>query len=393
MTNIEKKVSIIIPVYNTKEYLEECLKSVLSQDYGNLQIILIDDGSVDGSEKICDLYADLDRRIEVIHRENGGLVKARKSGLKIANGDYVGFLDSDDNLDLNMISTLVNILVENESDMVCSGYKEICDFSVRIFDDLDNRTFEITDEKDRIEFIKENFLDFKSKHRINNSICTKIFKRELINRCYNEVDDKQKMGEDAICTLRCILESRKISTISKALYNYRIYKDSMSHANSESLLSDQVNHCREINNVLCEYGYGEVLKKQIYQYYLSSLLPIVKNDDKRQFILNQYYFNDIEILKGKRVVIYGAGSVGIDYEIQLRNNGIDVVCFADKNFTKKTNINTKIISPDEIINMQKIDVVLIAIDNKVLGEEIKKELISFGLPSEKVCWVKPERFY
>ena len=98
-------ISIIIPVYNVEKYLERCVKSVINQTYKNLEIILVDDGAKDNSGKMCDELSKLDSRIKVIHKENGGLSDARNFGLKIATGDYIGFVDSDDYIADDMYET------------------------------------------------------------------------------------------------------------------------------------------------------------------------------------------------------------------------------------------------------------------------------------------------
>ena len=104
-------ISIIIPVYKVEKYLEKCIKSVLSQTYKNLQIILVDDGSPDNCGNICDDYARVDNRIEVIHKANGGLSDARNVGLKAARGEYIGFVDSDDYVSNEMFENLYNCLL------------------------------------------------------------------------------------------------------------------------------------------------------------------------------------------------------------------------------------------------------------------------------------------
>ena len=91
-----KRITIIVPVYNVEKYLSKCVESILAQTYTELQILLIDDGSSDGSGKICDQYAKMDRRIEVVHTANRGLVAARKTGLEHSSGEYIGFVDGDD---------------------------------------------------------------------------------------------------------------------------------------------------------------------------------------------------------------------------------------------------------------------------------------------------------
>lgn len=115
------KISVIIPVYQAKEYLNRCLDSVLGQTYENLQIILVDDGSTDGSAEVCDEYAKKDERVIVIHKTNGGVSNARNAGLDCVEGDYIGFIDSDDYIELDMYENLVKLMVENCADIACGS--------------------------------------------------------------------------------------------------------------------------------------------------------------------------------------------------------------------------------------------------------------------------------
>ena len=99
---IEKKVSVIVPIYNAEKYLNKCLESIIGQTYKNLEIILVDDGSSDNSPIICDAWAQIDSRIRVIHKKNGGVSSARNAGIDLAQGDYIGFVDADDWIEPNM---------------------------------------------------------------------------------------------------------------------------------------------------------------------------------------------------------------------------------------------------------------------------------------------------
>lgn len=117
MNNELPLVSIIIPVYKVEKYLSECLDSVVNQTYKNLEIILVDDGSPDNCGKICDEYAVLDRRIRVIHKENGGLCSARNAGIDIANGEWIYSMDSDDYIENDLIEIALNTAVSDNTDM------------------------------------------------------------------------------------------------------------------------------------------------------------------------------------------------------------------------------------------------------------------------------------
>ena len=116
-------VSIIIPVYQGKSYLKRCIDSVLAQSCQEYEIILVDDGSTDGSAEICDEYAEKQKTITVIHKENGGLSSARNAGLEIASGEYVMFIDADDVVHSKMLETELKVLKEENADIFICGLK------------------------------------------------------------------------------------------------------------------------------------------------------------------------------------------------------------------------------------------------------------------------------
>ena len=161
-------ISIIIPVYKVEKYLEKCIKSVLDQTYKNLQIILVDDGSPDNCGNICDDYARVDNRIEVIHKANGGLSDARNVGLKAARGEYIGFVDSDDYVSNEMFENLYNTLISNDVDVaICNFYIVIDDKN--IIKNADNGV----EIYNKLEILKEILLDKK----IQSYAWNKLYKR------------------------------------------------------------------------------------------------------------------------------------------------------------------------------------------------------------------------
>lgn len=136
-------ISIIVPVYNVEEYLPRCVDSILAQTYKNLEIILVDDGTKDASDKICDAYAARDSRIKVIHKENGGLSSARNAGIDIARGEYLGFVDSDDWIEPEMYETLLSLAQKYDVKLVCGGRY---DFSSR----RNEKTIGLCPEKEEV---------------------------------------------------------------------------------------------------------------------------------------------------------------------------------------------------------------------------------------------------
>ena len=119
------KLSIIIPIYNSEKYLDECINSILSQEFQDFELILVDDGSSDRSPLICDKYSKQDTRISVIHTKNGGVSKARNHGIERSTGIYIAFVDADDMVNPRMYSTLYNKAIQTNSDLILCGYKEI----------------------------------------------------------------------------------------------------------------------------------------------------------------------------------------------------------------------------------------------------------------------------
>ena len=115
-------ISIIVPVYNMEQYMERCVNSIINQTYSNLEIILVDDGSTDRSPAMCDEYALKDARIKVVHKANGGLSDARNAGLKVATGAYIGYVDSDDWVELSMYQKLYESCIENDAQVAVCRY-------------------------------------------------------------------------------------------------------------------------------------------------------------------------------------------------------------------------------------------------------------------------------
>ena len=142
-----KKVSVIVPIYNVEKYLRKCVDSIINQTYTNLEIIMVDDGSPDNCGKICDEYINVDDRIRVVHKKNGGLSDARNAGMDVSTGDYIGFVDSDDYIDKDFFELLVNNLEKHEADVSCCRYTNVWengkaqpvgnDGQVHIYEDTD----------------------------------------------------------------------------------------------------------------------------------------------------------------------------------------------------------------------------------------------------------------
>ena len=166
-------ISIILPVYNVSAYLEKCLDSVLSQDYENLEIILVDDGSTDESPEICDRYKEKDNRITVIHKENGGLSDARNAGSSMAHGEYITFVDSDDSIQSEYVSYLYSLIEKYHTKMsLCTHTVVFEDGSVQVYGDGSD---EVLDSKECIRRMLYHDV-------IDTSAWAKLYHRDLVKK-------------------------------------------------------------------------------------------------------------------------------------------------------------------------------------------------------------------
>lgn len=212
---INPLVSILVPVYNAQEYLTECIDSILSQSYENLQIVLIDDGSKDDSLKICSEYALKDPRIEVHHQENSGVASTRNHLLGTAKGEYVLFVDADDWIELDMVEYLVELAIEYSAGMV------MCD---RLINDAKS-----TVSQPNIKILTQNeaIKDFLYHDYFIGSLCNKLIKASLLKD--KSFKNEISYGEDALFVWNVLQDVDTVVVSTKQLYHYRMNDSSISH--------------------------------------------------------------------------------------------------------------------------------------------------------------------
>jgi len=205
------KVSIIIPIYNTEEYVEQCIKSVLNQSYQNLEIILIDDGSTDQSRNICQKLKKLDERIQLFEQKNEGVSKTRNRGIEIATGKYIMFVDSDDLLDKTCVESL---LKETKEEAFA-----ICNIN-RFYQNETNIKIKKLDKKN-CYYSREEFIKIY-KMELLNSPCGRLYERERIMQKQIRFDEEISLGEDLLFNFEYLKDFKKITLVNQFLYFYRI---------------------------------------------------------------------------------------------------------------------------------------------------------------------------
>nr|MCR5719035.1 glycosyltransferase [Lachnospiraceae bacterium] len=206
-----KKISIIVPVYNTAKYLERCLDSLTNQTYKDIEIVIVDDGSTDSSGAICDEYAAKDHRIKVIHTDNHGSSSARNTGIKESTGEYIGFCDSDDISQPEMYETLIKGIEKYCVSMAQVGRKEVTPEG-EFLPDICTPPKEDTKEKS-LELFKEMLM-----HRGDCSFCTKLFKRELFFEGGFYGFPEGKLNEDFNLMVKLLEKIPEFANLSPQLY-------------------------------------------------------------------------------------------------------------------------------------------------------------------------------
>ena len=212
--------SVIIPVYNIENYLKCCLDSIHSQTYTDLEIILVDDGSTDSCPFICDEYADLDPRVRVIHKSNGGLVSARKAGAEIASAEYVACIDGDDWIEIDYFERFAEAIEKYSADIICCG---------AINHLKDGRSYQ-QKVKERFGYYSRNDIEkmiFPHLIRFSNNIWGKVFKKNIYTDIQLSVNGNIKMAEDACVVIPCVYRAKSMYIMENNLYNYRYNPASM----------------------------------------------------------------------------------------------------------------------------------------------------------------------
>lgn len=254
-------VSVIVPVYNVKPYLNACLDSLAAQTMRRIEIILIDDGSDDGSGSVCDTYAGRDERFRVIHQKNGGLSDARNRGILAAAGEYLMFVDSDDWVEKDFCRIPYRMAVDTHADIVSFGYRRIRRGGISVFKDEKMPEGMITrDEGVRM---------------LGNSISCTIWNKLFHRSLFQEVRfPKGFVYEDIAVVFTLFHNAEAICCTNLALYNYRFRKDSISGSRNYSAQMDKYAHLFQQVKHLRRWGYCDLAEQWLVRTAFSWLVMI-----------------------------------------------------------------------------------------------------------------------
>ena len=376
-------ISIIVPIYMIDRYLGICIESILNQTYENIEIILVDDGSKDRCSEICDLYKEKDNRIKVIHKANGGLVSARKAGLRESNGTYVTYVDGDDWIGPGFIEGLYSAMSISLADMVCAGYtRELFSKSASFLNSIPSGLY----EGERLQNLWQSMISNGSFYRpgITTYVWNKLFKREILLATQNLVDDRISIGEDAAVTYPTLLLCSRVVVTDNVAYHYRQREDSMLKQSARySMEAQKLKYLYDFMNCWAE-GKSQCLnlESQIQDYVLS--IAIMRSGGR--IPQSQICAFDAEYY-GKDVVVYSAGTFGQQLVNRIRESKLcRIVSWIDDDYWEYRRCCLNV-DPVEYVTNQQFDYILVATVDSIMAEKIRKRILDLGISEKKILMV------
>lgn len=386
--NMSELLSVIVPVYQTKEYLPICIESILNQNYQNIEIILVDDGSSDGSAELCDDMKKMDKRIKVIHSQNRGLYQARKLGVLNAMGHLITFVDSDDWIEKNIYQDMMWAYDEYKPDIIAYAYR-INEFGIC------SECFYSEGYYSKNEIVSKIIPDMIMNYqygarKLNPSVCCKIFKKEIYKKVTENIKGRITLGEDAMVTYpaMCVAESVYIS--NRPYYHYRMNEKSSTHVFPLERIEEIEMFQKGITELMKLHGSNYDFSLQIDCYVRHLLEMFIVNRYGIHRTATMYVFPYRQIDPNSKVQIYGAGEVGKSYYLSLKQTQYaEVIGWYDKSANEmNTYDGQEILAPESIIE-KDADKIIIAICDCQAASDISEYLLSLGIDEKKIFWKQP----
>lgn len=375
-------ISEIVPVYNAEKYLRKCVDSILGQTYKEMEIILVDDGSTDKSPQILDQYGVEDARVRVIHKTNGGAASARNAGLRVARGEYIGFVDSDDWIEPFYIEKMMQACTNTGVDIVVSNH----------FHDIGEECKKVSSAFKPGVYTKEqilprllysgNFFEYG----LQPHMVTKLFSREILLKTQLCVDERILIGEDAAVVYPSVLEAENIYISDLCGYHYVQHSNSMTKSETQSEKQWNQLLFSHLEKIFRAKGVWDVMAPQMEQYkkYLIFMRNMSEFDTK---VLLPYG----GIPTSSKIIIYGAGVLGQKmYRYLSEIEDLDIALWVDRNYEAYQNKGMKVGKPEDILSLQSYDYILIANTVQQTADTIKHNLTEMGIEKNKILWFSEE---
>ena len=376
------RLSIIIPVYNSEKYLKECIDSIIKQNYVNKEIILVNDGSTDCSEKLCKEYSDkYPSIVKYVYQKNSGQIAARKRGVTLATGDWCIFVDADDWIigDKDTFDYIINEAKKNNADAVLYDSKKVYTGGKEII--VRNAKKSIYQGIDlACEFIDDqNFYEYK----MITSLCGALYKTNRIRTIILDCPDDIRMSEDVACVWVFMANANIVCSSGIVTYCYRIHEESFCRKHTKDLLNSERSFLAFLRENFNKIGIWEKVKKQvIWQMTRDMMLADYK-------LLYRYYQEELfpfGVNLSDNIAIYGCGDMGQEYlRVLSDDKRYRIVMIVDKERKGKI-AGIDISTPKELLKRQReVDKIIILATHASMRKNIEIELISMGIDSGRIA--------
>lgn len=377
MNDSEITLSVVVAVYNVEAYVERAIDSIIGQTYKKLEIILVDDGSTDRSGAICDSYAKRDDRIVVIHKENGGLISARKAGIGQATGEYTTSFDSDDWIEEDAYEKIVEKLRIFRPDMLTFGFKkefenQIEEYKLEMKEGLYN--------KDELWMnLNSDIAEKKFYHRpINVSQCTKVTKTDILRKYQMDCPDWGSKNEDEMVIFPCLLNIDSLYCHEGTYYHYCMRKKSVTWDAQEKNYGQYKVVANHLIKAYRECKNRDRIEEYILLYKVFVLLIV---DFMEKMLVGDQCLCYPKLKRGNRIIVYGKGLLADRLMTGIRESDFcEIVANIDR-------------TDAEIIQNMREDqydyVVMAVLDAAILNRSIEN-LLRLGVKEEKIQYIHKE---
>ena len=373
------EVSIIIPVYNAEKYIRKCLDSVITQTLRNIEIICINDASIDNSLEILMEYSVKDTRLKIINNEkNIGVTKSRNIGLNNSLGEYIFFIDIDDWIEINYIESLYKLAYEYKTDAVFGAMTLI--WKDRMEERPNNIKEGLYVGVEKLKSLQYFYDVEKKRQLIKWSIWGNLYKKDRFYKHQIKVDERIKVGEDLAVFIPFILDSVSIYITNVTSYYYRQHEESTMHSKKTKAMDYYY---------LWDYLKQYIEKRPDIKHQVAHICCAgIENDYVNLMNLKKqnFYMFPYEIIPAQSsIVIFGSGLVGQSYYRQLKiNQYCELKYIIDNNYDKNADEKYLVVSPDNIIG-DTYDYILIAVMSEEISKKICNQLISvYSVPEQKI---------
>lgn len=382
------KISVIVPVFNGEKYIERCINSVLHNCCEYVELIIVNDGSTDKTERICLKYKEIYSKYIIYFKQNNqGVVAARKKGISLSRGEWILFLDADDWLDYDN-NIFMQFLSFDLPEVDIIAYKLVKEYgrsrqrSIRsIMPTI--KVGEYSGKELAAMVIRE---DYFFKLELVNSLYAGLIRKSLILPILESEPDNIIWSEDGACMMLAYWDARKVIFLDEVIYHYRVNEGSVTRLHDKELYDSQLLFYTFLKSEFSKRNAWENMKKKIEWMMIRDFM--IGNYEVLYKACPEYLYPFSDVKKGMRIALYGMGDMGQEYYRVLRFSSIySLVFISDKKGKKEIKENSiQHLSPDELVKRQnEVDKVVITVTDICLSYVIRDELIALGMMRGKIA--------